>query len=429
MNETGAKVHEIKPSVRRQPRLIRVAAYARVSSAKDAMHHSLSAQVSYYSGLIQSHYGWKYCGVYADEGITGTKEDREGFQRMLQDCRDGKLDVIITKSISRFARNTVTLLETVRELKGMGIAVLFEEQRINTLSSDGELMLTILAGFAEEESLSVSENMKWRIRKNFEEGKPWRYFMLGYRNRGGIMTVIPDEAEIIKSIYSDYLSGDGIMAIMKRLNENGVKTQSGCEFSPSAITRILQNYAYTGNLLLQNTYRENHLSKVTRVNNGELPKYHAAETHEAIIPEATFNAVQEEMLKRREKFAHKKHAAQYPFSSLITCSICGKHYRRKATKTGPVWICSTYNTYGKSHCASKAIPEETLMIAASSVADFNDITGITAEKGNILVFYLANGETVVKQWEDRSRADSWTAEMKEAARKKTKERWDRNAEC
>ena len=162
-------------------------------------------------------------------------------------------------------------------------------------------MLTILAGFAEEESLSVSENMKWRIRKNFEEGKPWRYFMLGYRNKDGIMTIIPAEAEIIKSIYSDYLSGDGIMTIMKRLNENGLKTQSGCAFSPSAITRILQNYAYTGNLMLQKTYRENHLSKVTRVNNGELPMYHATETHDAIISEKTFNAVQKEMLKRREK--------------------------------------------------------------------------------------------------------------------------------
>lgn len=429
MNESGATVREIKPTVCRQPRLQRVAAYARVSSAKDAMHHSLSAQVSYYSNLIQSHYGWKYCGVYADEGITGTKEEREGFQRMLQDCRDGKLDMIITKSISRFARNTVTLLETVRELKGMGIAVLFEEQKINTLSSDGELMLTILAGFAEEESLSVSENMKWRIRKNFEEGKPWRYFMLGYRNKDGIMTIIPAEAEIIKSIYSDYLSGDGIMTIMKRLNENGLKTQSGCAFSPSAITRILQNYAYTGNLMLQKTYRENHLSKVTRVNNGELPMYHATETHDAIISEKTFNAVQKEMLKRREKYAGERSAAQYPFSSLITCSICGKHYRRKVTKSGPVWICSTYNTYGKAHCASKAIPEETLLMTTSTVADINDITGITASEDNMLVFYLASGVTAVKQWKDRSRAVSWTTEMKDAARKKTKERWGRNAEC
>ena len=154
------------------PKLTRVAAYARVSSAKDAMRHSLSAQVSYYSGLIQRHPGWAYAGVYSNEAKTGTKDSREGFTRLLSDCRAGRVDAVITKSISRFARNTVTLLETVRELKGLGIDVYFEEQNIHTLSADGELMLSILASYAQEESLSASENQKWRVRKNFEEGRP-----------------------------------------------------------------------------------------------------------------------------------------------------------------------------------------------------------------------------------------------------------------
>ena len=154
------------------PTLARVAAYARVSSAKDAMRHSLLAQVSYYSGLIQRHPGWAYAGVYSDEAKTGTKDSREGFTRLLSDCRAGRVDAVITKSISRFARNTVTLLETVRELKGLGIDVYFEEQNIHTLSADGELMLSILASYAQEESLSASENQKWRVRKNFEEGRP-----------------------------------------------------------------------------------------------------------------------------------------------------------------------------------------------------------------------------------------------------------------
>lgn len=154
------------------PRLTRVAAYARVSSGKDAMLHSLSAQVSYYSGLIQKHPGWQYCGVYADEALTGTKDNRENFQRMLDDCHAGKLDLIITKSISRFARNTVTLLETVRELKLLGVNICFEEQNIYTLSVDGELMMTILASYAQEESRSASENQKWRIRANFQHGLP-----------------------------------------------------------------------------------------------------------------------------------------------------------------------------------------------------------------------------------------------------------------
>ena len=149
-----------------------VAAYTRVSSGKDAMLHSLSAQVSYYNDLIQKEDGWEFVGVYSDEAITGTKEGRADFQRMLADCRNGKIDMIITKSISRFARNTVTLLETVRMLKALGVDVFFEEQNIHTMSADGELMLTILASYAQEESLSASENQKWRIKKNFEEGMP-----------------------------------------------------------------------------------------------------------------------------------------------------------------------------------------------------------------------------------------------------------------
>ena len=176
------------------PQLKRVAAYARVSSGKDAMLHSLSAQVSYYNDLIQNHSGWQYAGVYADEALTGTKENRENFQRLLADCRSGKVDMVITKSISRFARNTVTLLETVRELKTMGVDVFFEEQNIHSLSADGELILTILASYAQEESLSASENQKWRVRQNFMNGKPWRGFMLGYRYDGEKYVIIPDEA-------------------------------------------------------------------------------------------------------------------------------------------------------------------------------------------------------------------------------------------
>ena len=179
-----------------------VAAYARVSSGKDAMLHSLSAQVSYYSNLIQRNPEWRYAGVYVDEALTGTKDNRKGFQRMLADCRAGKIDRIITKSISRFARNTVTLLETVRELKTLGVDVYFEEQNIHSMSGDGELMLSILASFAQEESLSVSENCKWRIRKQFELGEPatWR-FMYGYRIRKGVITIHEEEAAVVLWVF------------------------------------------------------------------------------------------------------------------------------------------------------------------------------------------------------------------------------------
>ena len=173
----------------------RVAAYARVSSGKDAMLHSLSAQVSYYSEHIQSHPEWEYAGVYVDEALTGTKDDRDGFQRLLADCRAGKIDMVLTKSISRFARNTVTLLETVRELKTLGVDVYFEEQNIHSLSGDGELMLTILASYAQEESRSVSENCKWRIRQKFQQGIPTTTRLNGLRIDHGKVTVIPDEAK------------------------------------------------------------------------------------------------------------------------------------------------------------------------------------------------------------------------------------------
>ena len=406
----------------RQPKLNRVAAYARVSSGKDAMLHSLAAQVEYYSNYIRRHPGWEYVGVYADEAKTGTKDSREQFQQLLADCKAGKIDHILTKSISRMARNTVTLLETVRELKAMGITVYFEEQNIDTGTDDGELMLSILASYAQEESLSASENQKWRVRQNFENGQPWRGFMLGYRYKDGQYIVVPEEAEIVRSIYADFLDGKGVTAIMKRLNKEGILTQQGFTWHKSAVTRILKNYTYTGNLLLQTKYRENHLTKRTLVNRGQLPQYHATDTHEPIIDIGIYNSVQLEMYRRAQKYGKQQTSEKYPFSGMITCAGCGKHYRRKVTATGPVWICSTYNTHGKAACPSKAIPESTLMEIASTVSATGEITAVTAHNNNTLEFTLADGTTTGKQWQDRSRAASWTEEMRAAAGEKTRER-------
>ena len=406
----------------RMPRPERVAAYARVSSGKEAMLHSLAAQVDYYSTYIRHHPGWEYVGVYTDEAKTGTKDSREGFQRLLADCKSGKVNHIITKSVSRFARNTVTLLETVRELKNMGISVYFEEQNINTMTADGELMLTILASYAQAESLSASENQKWRVRQNFEEGKPWRGYMLGYRYKDGEYVIVPEEAEIVKRIYADFLTGKGIEAIMKFLNESGVLTQQGFAWHRSAVMRILRNYTYTGNLLLQTKYRENHLTKKTLINHGELPQYHATDTHEAIIDMATFEAGQAEIARRAEKYTKPHKRGEYPFSGIITCAICGKHYRRKTTPTGPVWICSTYNTSGKKACASKAIPEPTLIALAEKNAHRGQITAVTVAPENHLTFRFADGSECEEIWQDRSRSESWTADMRAAVGKKTKER-------
>ena len=414
------------------PKLTRVAAYARVSSGKDAMLHSLSAQVSYYNRMIQNHPGWIFCGVYADEALTGTRESRTQFQRLLADCRAGRIDLVVTKSISRFARNTLTLLQTVRELKSLGVDVYFEEQNIHSLSSDGELILTILASYAQEESLSASENQKWRIKHNFENGMPWNGTMLGYRYENGTLVVHPQEAAVVRQIFDSYLSGMGAVAIAKMLNAHGVPSRFGNAWSRSSVVRVLNNYTYTGNLLLQTTYRDNHLTKRRQQNNGQLPKYHIEDAHEKIISLRQFNAVQEEMRCRAETHTPTYVPKNtYPFAGKLVCAGCGKHYRRKVTATGPTWICPTYNAMGKAACPSKRIPENTLidtvadamaMNAFDANAFLGKITEVRVENGNQLTFLFADGKECVKRWQDRSRAVSWTAEMREGARKKTKER-------
>lgn len=226
VSERIKAISRIEPTLPMKKRM-RVAAYARVSTEKGAMLHSLAAQVSYYSELIQSNPEYEYAGVYADEGLSGTLEGRPEFQRMLQDCREGKIDRILCKSISRFVRNTVMLMKTVRELKQLGVSVYFEEQNIDTMSGEGELMLTVLASFAQEESRSVSENCKWRIRKKFEQGIPTGLCMYGYKVKNGVFTIIPEEAEIVRRIFRMYLEGMGCERIMKALTEAGVPAPNG----------------------------------------------------------------------------------------------------------------------------------------------------------------------------------------------------------
>ena len=415
----------------------RVAAYARVSNGKDAMLHSLSAQVSYYSNLIQNHGDWLYAGVYSDEAKTGTKDSRAGFQSLIADCRAGKIDMVITKSISRFARNTVTLLQTVREFKAMEVDIYFEEQNIHTMSGDGELMMTILASYAQEESRSASENQKWRIKRNFEAGIPWDGTLLGYRLENGHYVIVPKEAELVRRIYNEYLSGKGYPSIAKTLNDEGIPSRFGGKWNQSSISRVLSNYTYTGNLLLQKTFRENHITKKRITNMGELPKYLAEDSHEAIIDMETFQAVQAEKARRAARFIKKPAPKKkYPFTSILVCDNCGKNYRRKVTKTGPVWICDTFNSLGKVACASKQIPEATLHEVAADVLGQNDFTHewlceriqhIRVCNDNALVFCFKDGSEVTRKWKDRSRSESWTDEMRAAARQKTLERSKQNA--
>ena len=417
-------MQKIITQVKYQPKLasqIKVAAYARVSSGKDAMLHSLSAQVSYYSSLIQSNRNWEYVGVYSDEAISGTKEARPGLQKLIADCHEGKIKMVITKSISRFARNTVTLLETVRMLKALGVDIYFEEQNIHTMSSDGELMLTILASYAQEESLSVSENMKWRIKKNFEAGIPWNGRMLGYRLVGDHFEIVEEEANLVRRIFKEYLDDYGINKIAQGLNEEGIPAIRGEIWHKTTIANILCNYNYTGNLLLQKTYKESHLATMSYTNEGQLPKYHIEDSHKAIISLDTFMAVQME-IERREKPINTKKT--YPFSGLLKCAKCGKSYRRKVTATGPVWICATFNTRGKKHCPSKQIPESTLEAVVYSLTDdVKSIERIIVDDGNALHFHFVNGLVVTRTWADRSRAESWTEEMRAEVAERNRRRY------
>ena len=464
------------------PKLKRVAAYARVSMGKDAMLHSLAAQVSYYSELIQRNPEWEYAGVFADEGLTGTKENRPEFQRMLKECRDGKIDMILVKSISRFARNTVTLLETVRMLKEMGISVYFEEQKIDTMSGDGELMLSILASFFQEESRNVSENCKWRVRKKFEQGIPTGFRMYGYDVRNGVFTIIPEEAEVVRRIFRMYLDGMGSVRIMKTLIAEGIPAPEGGLWNASVIMMMLRNEKYAGDLLLQKFYTNNHIEKKLFFNRGELPQYFVGEDHEPIIGRETFDAVQEEIARRKElyKVNGGKNAAEkaedfipeleekqsegcsdkhtdrplMPLSDRINCGICGKKYRRKVTRLGtpyaaPVWICGTFNYRGKAYCASKQIPEKTLIdliagalgIDASALSRDAGALGISSEldnhealncvhhlemhPGNRVLFVFEDGHTEEHFWKDHSRKDSWDDEKRRKAAEKTKARHEK----
>ena len=280
----------------------RVAAYARVSMESERMQHSLSAQVSYYSALIQKNPEWEYAGVFADYGISGTgTKKREEFNRMLAECEAGNIDIILTKSIQRFARNTVDLLNTVRHLKDLGIEVRFEKENINSLSGDGELMLSILASFAQEESRSISENVKWGTIKRFKQGIPnGKFSIFGYEWQDDKLVIVPEEAEIIRWMYAEYMKGASRIEIGRALMDRGIYTRQGKPWVDSNVKVILTNITYTGNMLFQKEYCEDPITKHRRKNYGEMPQYFVEDTHEAIIPMDEWQAVQAEFKRRRD---------------------------------------------------------------------------------------------------------------------------------
>ena len=410
----------------------RVAAYARVSMETERLQHSLSAQISYYNDKIQKNPDWLFAGIYADNGISGTgTEKREEFNRLLADCEAGKIDIVLTKSISRFARNTVDLLETVRHLKEIGVEVWFERENIHSLDGDGELMLSILASFAQEESRSISENVKWGTRKRFEQGIPnGRFQIYGYRWEGNHLVVEPEEAKIVKLIFDNFLAGLSAESTEKQLEEMGVKSYKGMHFSNSSIRQILSNITYTGNLLFQKEYCVDPISGKSRINRGELPQYFVENTHEAIIPMEVYQAVQKERQRRRELGALANWSINTScFTSKIKCGNCGKSYRRsgKHQRKDPdevyyVWICRTKDDKGAKVCGAKIIPEKTLKATCAEVlglAEFDEdafserVERITVIGDDTLKFQFYDGTETLKTWKSTARTDWWTDERKQ----------------
>lgn len=405
-------ISKITPTI--TPKKQRVAAYARVSTEDECMVNSLAAQTSYFGELIRGNPDWEFAGVYADEGISGTSEkNRKDFARMLNDCEQGKIDVILTKSISRFARNTVTLLQTVRRLKAIGVEVRFERENLSSLDASGELMLTVLTSFAQEESRSTSENVKWGIRRGFEAGQMNAFVLYGYRSVNGELQVVPEEAAVVRLIFENYLNGFTAAKTERQLEEMGVKSYRGKHFSKDAIRKILKQEKYTGNAMLQKYYIESHITHRKRKNRGELPQYFVENSHEAIISAETFERVQQEIKRRRELGIFASGAVQTScFTSRIRCGFCGKNYRRhkRSRKNGTEivrWRCSLKKMCGCGACGGEDVPEEELKYACALAmgreefdeAEFREkVKGISVTRTGVLEFTLADSRRLIINW-------------------------------
>lgn len=353
---------------------LRVAAYCRVSTDDEDQINSYNAQVAFYTDYICNNPKWCFAGIYADEGITGTLvSKRKRFQDMIKDCEKGKIDLILTKSVSRFARNTVDSLNYVRKLKSMNIGVFFEEQNINSLTTDSEMFIGLYSVIAQSESENISANVRWGIQQRMKNGTyAFRYNLLGYRKgEDGHPEIVPEEAEIIRRIFSMYLDGGSTNQIKDFLESNAILTKTGKSIWDKKVIRdILQNEKYTGDMLMQKTYRTDCLSKKIRKNNGELPKYLITNNHQAIIDRNTFKLVQLEMARRSSKRKSSdrglselgKYSGKYALSELLICGECGSPFRRRISncrgEKKVYWRCLNRIEHGKQYCKKSVGIEE-----------------------------------------------------------------------
>ena len=391
----------------------RVAAYARVSTNSEEQVTSYEAQVDYYTKYIQGRADWEFVKVYTDEGISGTNtKHRDGFNEMIEDALAGQIDLIITKSVSRFARNTVDSLITVRKLKEKGIEVYFEKENIYTLDSKGELLITIMSSLAQEESRSISENITWGKRKFFADGKvylPYKNF-LGYeKGEDGLPKIVPDEADIIRLIYSMFLEGKTTYAIAAELTENGIPTpRQKVVWKPSTVESILTNEKYKGAALLQKSFTVDFLTKKMKPNEGEVPQYYIEDSHEAIIDPREFELVQAEMARR--KGLRATYSGNSIFASRIICGDCGSFYGAKTWHSTSKYrkiIYRCFNKYAdKDHkCKTPTLNESDIKDAF--IAVFNILM---ADKEAVLDACRVMQETLT----DTAEIDEKIAKLQEA---------------
>ena len=356
---------------------LKVAAYCRVSTDSDEQATSYEAQVEHYTNFIQKNDEWEFAGIFADDGISGTNtKKREEFNRMIEECMAGHIDMIITKSISRFARNTLDCLKYIRQLKEKNIPVFFEKENINTMDSKGEVLLTIMASLAQQESESLSKNVKMGLQFRYQNGEVQvnhNRFMGYTKDENGHLVIEPEEAEIVKRIYLEYLQGASLKQIGDGLQEDGILTAAGkVKWRPETVKKILSNEKYIGDALLQKTYTVDVLTKKRVKNNGIVPQYYVENSHAPIIPRDLYMQVQEEMLRRANLHsgANRKkrvYSSKYALSSIVYCPKCGDIYRRIAWnnrgKHSIVWRCVSRVEHGPESCDAPTVGETELQEA------------------------------------------------------------------
>lgn len=360
--------------IRIENKILNVAAYCRVSTRFEQQESSYEAQIDYYTRKIEMNKNWSCAGIYADEGkaATGTKS-RDSFNDMIEDCYAGKIDLILTKSISRFARNTVDFLRVIRELKERQIRIIFEKENIDTMDNTGELLITILSSQAQEESRNLSENTRWGIVRKFEQGivQVNHKKFLGYtKNEEKKLIIVPEEAVVVRKIFDLYLQGLGAYKIARALQAEGIQTITGKEkWHPQTIHKMLHCEKYMGDAILQKTYTIDFLTKKKVMNNGYVKKYYVRNSHEAIISKEQFYQVQEEIKKRSfagEKSIRKRYSSAYPLSGLIICGKCSGTYHRVTwqNKSGKifVWRCRERLKTGTINCKQSATIRESEMM-------------------------------------------------------------------